>query len=40
MPVTVIPMEDQLKPRTIMPRLPCLAEVNILTELYSVPKYN
>lgn len=23
-----------------MPRLPCLFEVNILTELYSIPKYN
>ncbi len=23
-----------------MPRIPCLYEVNILTELYSVPKYN
>jgi vacuolar-type H+-ATPase subunit I/STV1 len=38
--VTLIPIEDQKKPRTIMPRLPCLFEVNILTELYSIPKYN
>jgi len=30
-PVSLIPIEDQKKPRTIMPRLPCLFEVNILT---------
>jgi vacuolar-type H+-ATPase subunit I/STV1 len=38
--IPLIPIEGKHKPRTIMPRIPCLYEVNILTELYSVPKYN
>ena len=40
LPVPLIPVEGQHKPRTIMPRLPCLAEVNTLTELYSTPRHN
>jgi hypothetical protein len=31
LPVTLIPIEGKHKQRTIMPRLPCLFEVNILT---------
>jgi vacuolar-type H+-ATPase subunit I/STV1 len=38
--VPIDPAQNPFKKRTILPRLPCLAEVNTLTELYSIPKHN
>lgn len=36
----LFPMEEKLKRRTLMPRVKCLTEVNMLTQLFSTPKYN
>lgn len=37
----IFPLEpSKVKPRTIMPQVECLKEVNILTELFSIPKHN
>ena len=35
-----MPVSKKTKNRTIMPRIPCLFETNILTELFSIPKHN
>lgn len=41
MTVSIFPVaQGKTKPRTIMPRLPCLFEANILTELFSIPRHN